>query len=275
MQKQTEVKIKKDSAVAQSNVVAAYLRDISRYPLLSHDESVALFQKYNAEGDVKAKKKIIESNLRLVVSIAKVYKNSGLPFEDLVQEGNLGLIKSVDKYDWKRGFRFSTYASWWVKQAIGQHVMKRKRTIRMPAHALGVQKKLISATEEYKKVFNSDPSIEELAELTGASQKVVRATLESCRQTRSLHDPINPTGDDKTALGDTIPDDGPTGDPFGLVMKRELLDIMREVMAELSPKEAAILRLRFGLIEDPTDHRTYPITEKELEGVMLERKGLE
>ncbi len=275
MQKQTEMKVKKDSAVAQSNVVAAYLRDISRYPLLSHDESVALFQKYNAEGDVKAKKKIIESNLRLVVSIAKVYKNSGLPFEDLVQEGNLGLIKSVDKYDWKRGFRFSTYASWWVKQAIGQHVMKRKRTIRMPAHALGVQKKLITATEEYKKVFNSDPSVEELAELTGASQKVVRATLESCRQTRSLHDPINPTGDDKTTLGDTIQDDTPTGDPFGTVMKRELLDIMREVMAELSPKEAAILRLRFGLIEDPTDHRAYPITEKELESVMLERKGLE
>ncbi len=280
MQKQTEGKkdVKKDGGLAQNNVVAAYLRDISRYPLLSHDESVALFKKYNSdEADAdkaKAKKKIIESNLRLVVSIAKVYKNRGLPFEDLVQEGNLGLIKSVDKYDWKRGFRFSTYASWWVKQAIGQHVMKRKRTIRMPAHALGVQKKLISATEEYKKVFNSDPSIEELAELTGASQKVVRATLESCRQTRSLHDPINPTGDDKTTLGDTIQDDTPTGDPFGTVMKRELLDIMRSVMAELSPKEAAILRLRFGLIEDPTDHRTYPITEKELEHVMLEREGL-
>lgn len=273
MQKQTETVKKKDPAMS-SNVVAAYLRDISRYPLLSHDESVALFQKYNADQDPKAKKKIIESNLRLVVSIAKVYKNSGLPFEDLVQEGNLGLIKSVDKYDWKRGFRFSTYASWWVKQAIGQHVMKRKRTIRMPAHALGVQKKLISATEEYKKHFNSDPSVEELAELTGASQKVVRATLDSCRQTRSLHDPINPSGDDKTTLGDTIPDEGPTGDPFGTVMKRELLDIMRTVMADLSPKESAILRLRFGLIEDPTDHRAFPITEKELESVVLERKGL-
>lgn len=273
MQKQRTEYVPKKGEIEKGNLVAMYLRDISRYPLLSHDDSVQLFQKYG-EGDLKAKKKIIESNLRLVVSIAKAYKNSGMPFEDLVQEGNLGLIKSIDKYDWKRGFRFSTYASWWVKQAIGQHVMKRKRTIRMPAHALGVQKKLISATEAYKKEFNSDPSVEELVELTGASQKVIRATLDSCRRMSSLHDPISSSGDDKTTLGDMIMDETPMGDPFGNVMKRELLSIMRNVMDELTPKEAAILRLRFGLIEDPTDHETYPITERELESVMLQKKGL-
>lgn len=266
---------KKDPLASQGSVVAAYLRDISRYPLLTPTESDDLFKQYNATSDAKAKKKIIESNLRLVVSIAKVYKNSGLPFEDLVQEGNLGLIKSVDKYDVKRGFRFSTYASWWIKQAIGQHVMKRKRTIRMPAHALGVQKKLIGMAEEYKKAFDCEPSVEELVAMTGASQKVVRATLNSGRKMASLQDPISASSDDKTTIGDTIPDEGPTGDPFGTVMKHELLEIMRGVMADLSPKESAILRLRFGLIEDPTNHEDFPITENELQAVVLEQKGLE
>lgn len=290
MQKQRTEILNKRERIENGNVVASYLRDISRYPLLKHEESVALFQKYeegrklNAEGEVvdlspdsiKIKKKIIESNLRLVISIAKTYNkhNSGMQFEDLIQEGNLGLIKSIDKFDWKKGYRFSTYASWWVKQAIGQHVQKRKRTIRMPAHALGVQKKLIAATEEYRKLLDSEPSIEELAELTGASEKVVRATLESCRRMSSLHDPISASGDDKTTVGDTIPDETPMGDPFGAVMKKELVDIMRGVLSQLTPKEAAILRLRFGLIEDPTNHVGYPITEKEIEGIVLRQKGL-
>jgi RNA polymerase primary sigma factor len=265
------------------------LRDISRYSLLKHEDSVALFQKYEAgrqvtdEGKVisvtpdasKAKKVLIESNLRLVISIAKAYKNTGVSFEDLVQEGNLGLIRSIDMYDWKKGFRFSTYASWWVKQSIGQHVMKRKRTIRMPAHALGVQKKLITATEEYKQQFDVEPTIEELAKLTGASEKMVRATLESCKRMTSLHEQVSMGSDDKTTLEDTIPDETPTGDPFGIVMKKEMVDVMRRVLDQLTPKEAAILRLRFGLIEDPTDHVGFPITEIELEGVVLHRKGLE
>lgn len=281
MQDQRTEGMTKRERIEHGNVVATYLRDISRFPLLKHEESVDLFQKYEGgrklgpEGEVlemtpdalKAKKKIIESNLRLVISIAKSYKNTGMPFEDLVQEGNLGLIKSIDKYDWKKGFRFSTYATWWVKQAIGQHVMKRKRTIRMPAHALGVQKKLITATEEYRKYFNSEPSVEELAELTGASEKVVRATMESGRRVSSLHDPLSASGDDKTTVGDTIPDESPMGDPFGNVMRQELVGIMRGVLEQLTPKEAAILRLRFGLIEDPTDSVTFPITESEVEAV--------
>lgn len=254
-------------------VVTTYLREISHYPLLKHEESVKLFQKYET-GDKQAGKKLIESNLRLVVSIAKAYKNTGMTFEDLLQEGNIGLIKSIDKYDWKKGFRFSTYASWWVKQAIGQHVMKRKRTIRMPAHALGVQRKLISATEEYKKHFNSEPSVEELADLTGASQKVVRATLDSCKGVRSLGDPVNATGEGTTTIGDIIPDENPRNDPYDCLLKSELITILKGVLDQLTPKEAAILRLRFGLIEDPTNSKDFPITQSEIDLVAKEGKGL-
>jgi len=262
---------KKNKLVADTNI-SRYLQEVSRYPLLKHEESIKLFQSYE-NGDTAARKKIIESNLRLVISIAKAYKNTGLAFEDLVQEGNLGLIKSIEKYDWKRGYKFSTYASWWVKQAIGQHVMKRKRTIRMPAHALGIQKKLISAAEEYRKCFNTEPSVDELIEITGASEKVVKATMDSCKKMYSLQDTIGSSGDDKSTYGDMIADDAPN--PHEIVAKNELLSIMRDVLDKLSAKEAAIIRLRFGLFEDTANHESYPVTESELNSIIVDGKGLE
>jgi RNA polymerase primary sigma factor len=261
-----------------SNVVSLYLSDISRFPTLNHADSVELFKKYEATKDPKTKKKLIESNLRLVVSIAKAYRASGLPFEDLLQEGNLGLIKSIDKYDWKRGFRFSTYASWWVKQAIGQHVMKRKRTIRMPAHALGVQKKLMGAREEYIQLFGGEPSVEELSDLVGASETVVRATMQSGRQMLSLSSPAyagNSGGEGGEAtLADMIPDDGSRANPYENVLEMELMQITKKVLMQLTPREAAILRLRFGLSEDGSNHKGFPVTETELENIIVRKKGL-
>lgn len=251
------------------NIVATYLNTLQTYPQLKHPEVVELFQTLERGGTdaSKARKRLIECNLRLVVSIAKQYKGHNLPIEDLIQEGNIGLMKSIERFRWEKGFRFSTYATWWVKQAIGQHVLKRKRMIRLPAHAATVQRKLIQAAEEYRDQFGSEPTVEELTEIIGASETVVRATLHSGRGCISLQQSSSSSGEGDS-IGDKIEDETPAGDPFQNVAEKELLEITKHVLMDLSPKEAAILRLRFGLVEDTTDSVAFPITETEAEAVM-------
>ncbi len=252
-----EIELKFNSRSAAS----IYMREVSKKPLLNHAEYVELF-KLHESGDSRAKNKLIESNLRLVISIAKFYKNSGLPFEDLVQEGNIGLIKSIDKFDWKLGYKFSTYASWWIKQSISQHVLKRKKAIRLPAHVVGVQKKLISVSEDYRKTFGSEPTPEELSELTGASIKVVKATMHSSKRMVSLQDPITSKYDSEPRkIEDTIPSNNHDDDPCQNLIEKELLQITKKIMGTLNQKETAILRLRFGISEDPDNVEKFPVTD--------------
>jgi len=259
-----------------SSTITAYLKEVNKHPLLKHEESIELFKQYEA-GSTAAKKRLIECNLRLVISIAKLYKKSKLSLEDLIQEGNLGLIRSIDKFDYRKGCKFSTYASWWVKQAIGQHVMKRRRTIRVPAHAAGIKNKLATAIESFQKETGYSPTVEELSEVLGASEKVIRATIESTKRIYSLQDfaSVSGNGGNETTWEKIIPDTSRAADPFGITVENELINITRQVMSELSPKEAAILRIRFGLLEDPTDHEKFPITEEEIYKVINDKKGLE
>jgi len=268
------------------NVVSTYLTALQGFPQLKPPEVVELFKSYNAgvtrDGDDEViarspeamciRKKLTECNLRLVVSIAKQYRSSNIPIEDLIQEGNIGLMKAIDRFKHEKGFRFSTYATWWIKQSIGQHVLKRKRMIRLPAHAATVQRKILQKTEEYREAMGCEPSTEELTDLIGASKTVVKATIHSGRGTISLQQPLSTNGDGDT-IEDKVEDERPGCNPFENVSEKQLLEITHAVMRTLSPKEAAILRLRFGLNEDSTNSIEYPITEQEAIQVM-EGNGL-
>lgn len=241
----------------------SYLSGVGRHGTIAHPELVSLFQRME-EGDGRARDLLVNANLRLVVSIAKGYKGHNIPMEDLIQEGNIGLMKSIERFDWRKGFRFSTYATWWIKQAIGQFIMKRKRMIRLPAHAVTVQRKMLSAAEEFKKEFGTEPTQEELSEMVGASDVVVKATMHSSRDTLSLSSPIgsDPEGD---TIEDRVESEGLS--PFDTFASRELVEVARGVLSELNQKEVAVLRLRFGLFEDPTNSTGYPITVEEAEAV--------
>lgn len=273
-----------------TETVSWYHDQINKYPMLKHnadqnvDECRDMFQRYNDSTVPREKERLraalINANLRLVVSIAKKWKGSGIPLEDLYQEGNIGLMKAVERYDYKMGFRFSTYATWWIKQAIQTHVQKTKKTIRLPAHAAGLQRKMISAAEDFKTEFGSEPSAEDLAMLLSTeehkvSTRIVKATMQSGRQTVSLSTPLSTDDAGGDTIGDTIADNSITANPFESVAEREYIEITRRVLDDLSDKEAAILRLRFGISEDPSGDTAYPITQDELDAVALHGKGLD
>jgi len=283
----------KKNVAKEADTLSWMFHEMQKHKLLTHDESVGLFKEYltgrtiteDAEGiqtitrtpeAMKIRNKLVVSNLRLVVSITKMYRNSGLPMEDLIQEGNIGLMKAVERYDWTKGCRFSTYATWWIKQSIGQHVLKRKKTIRLPAHAAGLQRKMFTAAEEYKKEFNSEPSAEELADILGTSERIVKATMQSGRQTISLSAPLSSSNDGgDSTVADTVADTSKDSNPFEVVAEMELMRIARSVLADLSPKEAAILRLRYGITEDVADSTGFPISKDEFNAIATQSIGLQ
>lgn len=226
-----------------SDPVRMYLREIGRIPLLTRDQEIELAQKAET-GDLKAKDKLTSSNLRLVVSIAKKYIGRGMSFLDLIQEGNKGLIRAVEKYDWKKGFKFSTYATWWIRQAITRAIADQARTIRIPVHMVETINKLIRISRKLMQTLGREPLPEEVAEVMEITPEKVREILKISQKTTSLETPI---GDDEDSyLGDFI-EDTKQASPYELTSQRLLRENIEEVLAGLSDREGKVLEMRFGL----------------------------
>lgn len=223
--------------------VRMYLKEIGKVPLLSGDEEIELAKRMEA-GDEEAKKKLCEANLRLVVSIAKRYVGRGMLFLDLIQEGNLGLIKAVEKFDFRKGFKFSTYATWWIRQAITRAIADQARTIRIPVHMVETINKLIRVSRQLLQELGRDPKPEEIAAEMDMSVDKVREILKIAQEPVSLETPIGEEED--SHLGDFIPDnDAPApADAAAFSMLKEQL---MEVLETLTPREQKVLKLRFGL----------------------------
>ena len=223
--------------------VRMYLKEIGKVPLLTAEEEIEIAKRLET-GDEEAKKKLSEANLRLVVSIAKRYVGRGMLFLDLIQEGNLGLIKAVEKFDYRKGFKFSTYATWWIRQAITRAIADQARTIRIPVHMVETINKLIRVSRQLLQQYGREPTPEEIAKEMGISEAKVREIIKIAQEPVSLETPIGEEED--SHLGDFIPDDdtpAPAEAASFALMKEQLLD----VLDTLTPREEKVLRLRFGL----------------------------
>lgn len=229
--------------IAIDDPVKVYLKEIGRVPLLSSDEETELAMRM-AKGDTKAKNRLSEANLRLVVSIAKKYVGRGMQFLDLIQEGNLGLLKAVEKFDYTKGFKFSTYATWWIRQAITRAIADQARTIRIPVHMVETISKVKKVSSQLLHETGHDPSAEEIAEKLNMPAERVREIMRIAQDPVSLETPIGEEED--SHLGDFIPDDDAPApaDAASLMLLKEQLN---EVLSTLTEREAKVLKLRFGL----------------------------
>ena len=229
--------------IAVDDPVRMYLKEIGKVPLLTAQEEIDLAKRMEA-GDEYAKQKLCEANLRLVVSIAKKYVGRGMLFLDLIQEGNLGLIKAVDKLDWTKGYKFSTYATWWIRQAITRSIADQARTIRIPVHMVETINKLIRVSRQLLQEEGREPTPDEIAEEMGISVEKVREILKIAQEPVSLETPIGEEED--SHLGDFIPDDdapAPAEAAAFSMLKEQLVD----VLGTLTEREQKVLKLRFGL----------------------------
>ena len=229
--------------VSIEDPVRMYLKEIGKVPLLSAEEEISLAQRME-NGDEEAKKRLAEANLRLVVSIAKRYVGRGMLFLDLIQEGNLGLIKAVEKFDYRKGYKFSTYATWWIRQAITRAIADQARTIRIPVHMVETINKLIRVSRQLLQELGREPTPEEIAEEMHMSVERVREILKISQEPVSLETPIGEEED--SHLGDFIQDDNVPvpADAAAFTMLKEQLE---EVLGTLTEREQKVLRLRFGL----------------------------
>ena len=230
-------------SIAVDDPVRMYLKEIGKVPLLSADEEIELAKRME-KGDEEAKKRLCEANLRLVVSIAKRYVGRGMLFLDLIQEGNLGLIKAVDKFDYTKGYKFSTYATWWIRQAITRSIADQARTIRIPVHMVETINKLIRVSRQLLQTYGREPSPEEIAKEMGISVEKVREIQKIAQEPVSLETPIGEEED--SHLGDFIPDEdvpAPAEAAAFSMLKEQLV----EVLDTLTEREQKVLKLRFGL----------------------------
>ena len=234
--------------LAIDDPVRMYLKEIGKVPLLESDKELELAERM-ANGDEDAKKELVEANLRLVVSIAKRYVGKGMFFLDLIQEGNLGLMKAVEKFDYKKGYKFSTYATWWIRQAITRSIADQARTIRIPVHMVETIHKVSRVSRQLLQEYGHEATADEIAEVMGVSAEKVREIMKIAQDPVSLETPIGEEED--SHLGDFIEDvDSPA--PAEAASYTLLREQLAEVLHTLSPREEQVLKLRFGLEDGRT-----------------------
>ena len=243
LEEENQKELELADSVSVNDPVRLYLKEIGKVPLLTGDEEMALAKRMEA-GDDSAKKELAEANLRLVVSIAKRYVGRGMSFLDLIQEGNLGLIKAVEKFDYTKGFKFSTYATWWIRQAITRAIADQARTIRIPVHMVETINKLIRVSRQLLQEYGREPTPAEIGKEMGFSEEKVREIQKIAQDPVSLETPIGEEED--SHLGDFIPDEdapAPAEAASYALLKEQLI----EVLNTLTEREEKVLRLRFGL----------------------------
>ena len=248
----TEEEMNETEAMADTfstdDPVRMYLKEIGKVPLLTPEEEQDLAKRM-AEGDEEAKRRMAEANLRLVVSIAKRYVGRGMLFLDLIQEGNLGLIKAVEKFDYTKGYKFSTYATWWIRQAITRAIADQARTIRIPVHMVETINKVIRVSRQLLQELGHDPSAEEIAKEMDMPVEKVRDILKIAQEPVSLETPIGEEED--SHLGDFIPDED-ASEPSEAASFSLLREQLEEVLDTLAPREKKVLELRFGIVDGRT-----------------------
>ena len=231
---------------SKKNPVKAYFDEIGERPLLTREEEVQLAQRIE-EGDQEAKEELAVANLRLVISIAKKYRNFGLSFLDLIQEGNVGLMKAVEKFDWRKGYKFSTYATWWIRQAILRAITNRSRTIRVPAHMSELIREINKVERKYIQKHGEEPDAEDLAEELDVTPEKIRHAKKTAQRTTSLDKPLNDKGTETNVLGDIMPDNNlpnPEEESLQALLKDQLKQLLHEVLTD---RERRVVQLRYGL----------------------------
>ena len=250
-------------------MLESYFKEVGNHNLLTRAEEVELAKAIEA-GDNAARDRMIQSNLRLAISIAKNFRDKGCSFEDLIQESNIGLIRAVDRFDWRKGFKFSTYAVWWIRQAVQSHVAGQSGAIKMPTSARAVMYRAYKFREEYLEQFKCEPTPQEVATAVGVPVETLKAIRKSGAPQISLDKPISSADPGSRTFAEIVGgvDDRDPGSDLDKVVLREALV---ESLKSLSSREEKIIRLRFGLSEHPTDHANFPINKKEYN--QLKKRG--
>jgi len=249
-----------------SDALQDYFTRVGRYPLLSREQEVELAQKIE-NGDQRAKDKMIQSNLRLAISIAKKFQSKGCSLEDLIQESNLGLIKAIERFDWRKGFKFSTYAYWWIKQSVRTHVANQSSDIKLPSHTRNILWKMNEMIKDYEEEFNQKPSYKEVSEALGVPVSTLMSMIKCSSQISLDSNVKDRSGGSGRKISEMVPDDN-SKNIDEILDSIKIKAAMRKALLKLTCREENIIRLRFGISEDLSAKDSYfQISQEELEKI--------